>query len=675
MDKAPLIVDIETSGTPFEEGSLLTLGWMEVGEKRAHIAPGNHLPPRVLEMMADPERPFISHTKYDARFLRLMGCDVTGPFYDTQVMAWVLNENQSLSLDSLAWRYTKTQMDKRLRVRKGEVFFETDDGDVVPIEDAPKEQLWAYNARDVEATELLFRTLWERLADSDWLPYYLRAEVPFTAVLLDMEVAGLPIDLPRSERLREELEQLHIVMERELHEAASLPQSFNLNSGPQLSLYLFSKKTFEMTDDLDLGVEACECLKSCLAGEHEDCTPASYTEPADAELAYDEHVVDLLPVGFSIDSVGRSIVHGRWTLRARGLRPGARTPDGSRPSTSAKALRANLSVMTDDWVKRFLEYRRVDKALTTYLRKYPQVAVKGRIYGRFNQTGTKTGRLSSSEPNLQNQPSHGDLGARMRDVWRPAPGRRLVVADASQLEPRLMAHFSQDPAMMAVYAPGGSGDIYVDIAVGVFGESNSERRGISKVLVLGMGYGAHEKRIGEILTINGYPTDPETGGEYLRLVMGRYHVFFDWREQVIARVHNTGYVRTIGGRRRRLKAQFADRSNWKNVGYGERQAVNAIIQGSAGDIMREDMVAQGGAFPELVMLAQVHDELVNEVDEGWDRVDEYGAFLSTAHGYDLRVPLLFEPHVGESWYEGKEGSPLELPEDMTDETEDFEEER
>src|ERR1051325_7842277 len=192
MDKAPLIVDIETSGTPFEEGSLLTLGWMEVGEKRAHIAPGNHLPPRVLEMMADPERPFISHTKYDARFLRLMGCDVTGPFYDTQVMAWVLNENQSLSLDSLAWRYTKTQMDKRLRVRKGEVFFETDDGNVVPIEDAPNEQLWAYNARDVEATELLFRTLWERLADSDWLPYYLRAEVRFTAVLLQMEGAGLP---------------------------------------------------------------------------------------------------------------------------------------------------------------------------------------------------------------------------------------------------------------------------------------------------------------------------------------------------------------------------------------------------------------------------------------------------------------------------------------------------
>lgn len=256
--------------------------------------------------------------------------------------------------------------------------------------------------------------------------------------------------------------------------------------------------------------------------------------------------------------------------------------------------------------------------------------------------------------------------------------RCLVVGDYGQLEPRLMAHFSQDPRLMKVYLPGGSGDVYVDMAEGIFGSWDKERRNIAKTLLLAMGYGAGDKKIGSVLTVNGYPTDVETGAGYVADLRETYPVFFDWREQVIARVKHSGYVETIGGRHRRLKTQFADRRNWKNIGYGERQAVNAIIQGSAGDIVRRVMVASSRDFLELALLIQVHDELVFEAyrrvvtDELLVRLQRCG---EEGHGFDLRVPLSFEPHVGESWFEGKEGHALELPDDMEDDdvSTDFEE--
>lgn len=245
----------------------------------------------------------------------------------------------------------------------------------------------------------------------------------------------------------------------------------------------------------------------------------------------------------------------------------------------------------------------------------------------------------------------------------------LCVADYGQLEPRLMSHWSEDPRLMAVYMPGGSGDVYVDMAEGIFGESNKERRNICKTLVLAMGYGAGDKKVGTILTINGYPTDMATGSAYVSSLRETYPTFFSWREDIIADVHRKGYVTTIGGRRRRLKAQFADRRNHKLIGYGERQAVNAIIQGSAADIVRRTMVhtSSDPLLMDFRLLAQVHDELVWEVDRDkatQDKLDLIKWHGEYGHGYELRVPMVFDPQLGASWHEGKEGTPLilEVPE-------------
>lgn len=426
--KTPLVVDIETQGTAGLDGFVVTLAWKLIGEPgRAHVEAVGHTmrampyPDDLLEMMADPLRPFVSFTKYDARYLGLTGVEVTGPFYDVQTQCWVDNENQPLSLAACARRYCHIEMDKRLVVRQGVVLFTCDDGTLVRIEEAPLDQLYKYNVEDTETEATLFEEMWERLHDGGWLDYWLQEEVPFTNCLTRVESRGLPIDEERRDRFTEEMEAEHEVMLEGLYETSGLPRSFNLNSNDQLAAYLFHK-VFELADSLDWGSDAIKCLKSCLADEHDDCEFTFDTDGLEGLVvhpSYFQHVKDLLPQGFEVLKIGSTQVHGRWTLKGRGLRPGVRT-DSGKLSVSRPVLKVNLSAAKDEWVQDLLGYRSVDKLLTTYLRSALRRTVNGRIYGRFNQTGTKTGRLSSSEPNLQNIPSHGALGPRTRDLFRPA---------------------------------------------------------------------------------------------------------------------------------------------------------------------------------------------------------------------------------------------------------------
>jgi DNA polymerase I-like protein with 3'-5' exonuclease and polymerase domains len=731
--KPPVLVDIETTGEAPFVGDLLLLGACRLGEPVTvfECEPDRSMdtcwmgPGLTLEdLLMDPEVPVISMTKYDARYLNLQGWEVTGPYYDIQVMAWLLNENQALNLDSIVQRYLRRKMDKRLKRSKGVVYFKCDDGRLVDlrvIRDDPEAwaQFVAYCRRDVEAEAAVFQVLWDKLGDTTWLDHFLTECVPFTEVLLAMECAGLPVNLEDSELLRLELEYEVEELEPVLLAEGGLPPSFNLGSRLQMASYLYHPVGF-LAESLDLGEWACGALRSCLDGEHEDCwTGDNLYRPYADSSHYDPHelhVKDLLPVGFSLDKLGRTQAHGTWTFPGRGLTPTVLAPKCDKRecdhkggahewSVASPALKANLQAAQDPWVQQLFTYRMNMKALTTYLRKYPELAhptcscpadgrgdseavdaddpdsptrdcpVHGhnattpRLYGRFNQTGTKTGRLSSSEPNLQNQPSHGPLGERMRSLFQG----RLIVGDYSQLEPRLMAHFSEDPVLMDVFINGR--DLYRVLAAHVFGvtydDVNDEQRGIAKVLVLAMGYGAGAKKVAQILTINGYPTTEDRAAEYLVYLTELFHRFFAWREHVIRRVKATGYVSTLSGRHRRLRAAFADLKNWKNVGYGERQAVNAIVQGSAGDIVSRVMV-RGLWQHEQTLLAQVHDELVWEwTGVGYDPSPQQLEYIQevgeTAHGFDLRVPLLFEPHFGHSWYSAKEG--IELPEGWAEEDE------
>lgn len=654
-----LVLDIETVGEPWD-GELTCLGlmWPTVRpyDKEVHwltFQCGEDIPLQHRQFLADSTIPKVTHTKYDARWLRLHGVDVRGPFHDTQVMAWVLNENQDLSLDALALRYLGLEMDKRISKRANQVWFRCDDGTQVPLAEAPRDQLYAYNLRDLEGERDLYLDLRERMDETAWADYWEREQIPLTEVLVDMECAGLPVDLQANAKLRDELEVELASLGQDLHEKAGLPGSFNLASGDQLAAYLFGKR-LELKDRLPINAEERTWLKlqqNLLKNptKKQKETAVSWTPPE----------------GFHVEHIGSSYVSGSWWLPGRDLPPTPRSEKKPRPSTSTP----NLMVYCggDEWVQELIRWRKRDKVLTTYLRVFPEKAHEGRIYARFNQTGTKTGRLSSAGPNLQNQPAHGELGPRVRALFTG----NLIIGDYSQLEPRLMAHFSQDPNLLDIYRSGK--DLYIEMAHAVLGEwveKGDPRRQMMKTYVLGLGYGAMEKTLQRTLALNGFWMELEEVKFHLGNLREWLGVFFDWREGVIRHVHQKGYVRTLSGRHRRLRAAFKDRHNWRMVGYGERQAVNAIIQGSAGDIVNRAMVAWAKSpLTEFTrLLLQVHDELgwdylPEEVGVGAyqlppdDLLDELRDIGENQHGFDLSVPMVFEPSFCNSWAE-KGGKPV-----------------
>lgn len=585
-----LAIDIETDGDPWS-GKLVALG-IDDGAGGT-VYKGDEVPAWLWAVLADPDVGIIEHTLYDARWLSLAGHPVNH-VVDTRVMAWNVDENQKLDLESLVFKYLGYKMDKRLRRVKGGVKFLTNDGELVPIADTPWDQMTKYNLDDVQTTVQLFEKL------QPMQPNYWNKQIALTDVLLGMETAGLPVKEDQLEWTRESYEVTRKQVESALTE--HLPPVFNLNSGDQVSAYLFLEE-FELPGRLKKGEQ--------------------------------------IPPGFKFESEGRIWMHGRYKVRGLNLEPKGWTESESRPKCDAKTLSVHYGNVP--WVAQYLEYQKLTKILGTYLGPLPKFIHGGRLYGTFNQAGTVSGRLSSSEPNMQNLPRRGKYGADIRALF----GGPLVVADFSQLEPRLMAHWSEDPRMLEVYRQGK--DIYKVTGMGVFDEEyfrvNDHQREISKVLVLGMGYGAQSRKVAEILAVSGFPTTQKEAQRYLDAMRATYPRFFEWREEVVALSRETGYVHTLAGRKRRIGYDDIDTS-WK----AERQAVNSVIQGSAADVVNETMLGVS-QIPGVQILVQVHDELVCDVDLDNPPLKEIQYEGEQGHGFKLRVPLVFEPKLVEHWGE------------------------
>ncbi len=636
----------------------------------------------LAQHIADPDIAIIEHSKHDAHEVTKAGFTVAGPIIDTQVMAWVLNENTPLDLDWLSWRYAGVDMDKRLRRKSGLIYFEMSDGRLIELSEFERlprigpewQEFLDYNRRDVETERETYRALKFRMDEADWIEYWKREQVPYTGVLFRMESRGLPINLADVEALTAELEPEAERQKVKLLEEAGLPESFNINSQKQMSAYLFGRI---VTFPDRIGPKAVvEAYKSCVEGEHEDCEPLEW-EPSGEDYAW--HIVDLLPEGFTVESVGRDYLIGYWTVKGRGLRETPHTMNkvtnlpSRYPSVSSPDLLYQHG--EDPWIHELCTgYRKTNKVLTTYLRVFPKVARNGRIYCTFKQTGTVTGRLSSAGPNLQNQPSRGHLGKRIRKLYQGS----FVIGDYDQLEMRIMASLSEDPRLTRVFRDGL--DPHVETMRAIFGDVDPQEiapgaalsyRDAAKQLNYAMGYGAGKKKVAQTLSLFGFPTTPDQADGYLKVMRKHYRVLFSWTERKKELAKRKGSVRTLGGHRRRLKGAFKDTANWKAVGYGERQAVNAIVQGTAADILRRTMVRADEAFPELKMLAQVHDEVIWEYSDlpTPERMRELQGVMETGHGFDLKVPLVFEPVVTDSWA-GKSGA--SLVDTLLDEEEEFE---
>jgi DNA polymerase I len=330
-----------------------------------------------------------------------------------------------------------------------------------------------------------------------------------------------------------------------------------------------------------------------------------------------------------------------------------RTPTG--PSTDASVLQ-QLADEGHQLPVLLMEYRELSKLESTYIDALPALVNPhtGRLHTSLSQTVAATGRLSSSDPNLQNIPIRRELGRDIRRGFIPRKGWSFVAADYSQIELRLLAHLSGDPAFVEAFRAGG--DIHRQTAALIFDVPldavTSEMRARAKTINFATIYGQGARALSLQLKI----TFAEAK-QFIERYFERFNRVREFLDSRIAYARENGYVQTIFGRRRYIP-ELRDR-NFNIRAFGERLAQNSPIQGSAADLIKVAMIKIQQAFGDRKlnsrMLLQVHDELVFEVPE--PELDEVRALVKEQmeHAAELSVPLVVDIGTGENWLETKFG--------------------
>jgi len=302
--------------------------------------------------------------------------------------------------------------------------------------------------------------------------------------------------------------------------------------------------------------------------------------------------------------------------------------------------------------KMILEHRSLSKLKSTYTDKLPlQVdADTGRVHTSYNQTGAATGRLSSSDPNLQNIPVRSKEGRRIRQAFIADEGKCLVAADYSQIELRIMAHLSQDESLLNAFAEGI--DVHKATAAEVFGvpleEVENEQRRAAKAINFGLIYGMSAFGLAKQLGVGRFEAQ-----DYVALYFERYPGVKNYMDSTRERAAEQGFVETVYGRR--LYLPEINARNAMRRQYAERTAINAPMQGTAADIIKRAMINVDNALQssklDAIVVMQVHDELVVEVAES--QVEQLSKLLRTnmESAADLSVNLVVDIGVGSNWDE------------------------
>ncbi|WP_336749748.1 DNA polymerase I [Pantoea vagans] len=334
----------------------------------------------------------------------------------------------------------------------------------------------------------------------------------------------------------------------------------------------------------------------------------------------------------------------------QGIKPTKKTPGGA-PSTSEEVL-AELA-LDYPLPKVILEHRGLSKLKSTYTDKLPLMInpLSGRVHTSYHQAVTATGRLSSADPNLQNIPVRNDEGRRIRQAFVAAKGYRIVAADYSQIELRIMAHLSQDKGLLDAFAQGE--DIHRATASEVFGvpldKVSAEQRRSAKAINFGLIYGMSAFGLSRQLNIGAGEAK-----KYMDLYFERYPGVLRYMENTRQLAASKGYVETIEGRR--LWLPDIKSSNAIRRKAAERAAINAPMQGTAADIIKRAMIAVDTWLEQqndnsVRMIMQVHDELVFEVKAEAVEAASQKIRVLMEGSVQLDVPLLVEVGVGDNWDE------------------------
>ena len=330
-----------------------------------------------------------------------------------------------------------------------------------------------------------------------------------------------------------------------------------------------------------------------------------------------------------------------------------KTPKGA-PST-AEAVLEELA-LDYPLPKVIIEHRGLSKLRSTYTDKLPKLVNKatGRVHTSYHQAVTATGRLSSSDPNLQNIPIRTDEGRRIRQAFVARPGYRIVAADYSQIELRIMAHLSGDKGLLSAFAEDK--DIHAATAAEVFGVAldkvSGDQRRSAKAINFGLIYGMSAWGLGRQLHI-----EQSQAKTYIDRYFDRYPGVARYMERIRAQAADDGYVETVFGRRLYLP-EIHSQNRARRQG-AERTAINAPMQGTAADIIKRAMIDMdawladqaGSDGLDAWMVMQVHDELVFEVKE--DQAEAFMAEVKTRmqNAASLDVPLIVEAECGDNWDE------------------------
>ena len=332
-------------------------------------------------------------------------------------------------------------------------------------------------------------------------------------------------------------------------------------------------------------------------------------------------------------------------------------PAGKKTKTGYSTAASVLDKLAETYpfVKKILEYRTLSKLISTYLLALPELIrpESGRIHTSFNQTVTATGRLSSSNPNLQNIPVRTEEGRKIRSLFVPGEGYDCFISsDYSQVELRVLAHMSGDPGLIAAF--NNKEDIHRRTAAEIMGipfeEVTPEQRSHAKAVNFGIIYGISDYGLARQLNIS-----REAAARYMKSYFERYPHIHEYMQTMIEQARNTGRAVTMFGRYRELPDIHS--KNFNRRSFAERTAMNTPIQGTAADIMK---IAMRNVYKKMQamgcrsrILLQVHDELIVEAVNSEKEMLEKLLKETMEQAVKLRVPLVADVHIGTNWAETK----------------------
>lgn len=519
----------------------------------------------------------------------------TKPYFDTLMAAFLINN------------LTKFDLGLQACVKR-ELGIEIEKGVGEDISQYDFQTVATYAGIDADVTWKLYKALAPKLTGS--LQRVWKLEMDVLRALCDMELTGAYIDQDALGVLSTEIEKGKLEAEANCYREAG--KAFPINSVQEKQLLLFG-------------------------GEKPRIKPKAYLGTSINKNALTDKGVAALKAGEDLQYFHFST-----------------SSDALEPHRGKNAL-----------VDALLEYQDLNKLMTTYVTPYTGGEVKrvtngkerfvdkksllinGRVHTNFKAHGAETGRFSSSEPNLQNIPSSGEYGKLVRNLFVAPPGYKLVVADYSQIEPRVIASFSQDPILIKNYLEGG--DIYTTI-----GDTMKVNRKAGKVLVLAISYGVGPDKIASSIGCS-----VKEAKDLMSNFEKKFSSIEKYKAQVVRLAKNKSplpFVETLFGRRRYIPDLKSN--EYSLLARAERQAFNTVIQGSAADIMKLALVRAHSCFtnePDINLVLTVHDELVTITPE--DRAEETAeAIRRSMEGIKIpamKVPLIADVNIVDKWGEAK----------------------